>query len=839
MVVHNLPHAAAPFVNRVREIAEITQRLTSPDCHLLTLVGPGGIGKTRLAIQVAASCTDLFDDGVYFVPLQPLDSPEFIISAIADNIHFSFSSGVDPQQQLFQYVREKALLLVLDNFEHLLDGAELLAAILSAAPSVKLLVTSREILKLQEEWRYPVYGLHYPETDYAEDPETFSAVQLFMERVRQVGGDLSLADETAAVVRICQLVEGMPLALELAAVWTKALASDEIAAEIQRNLDFLSTSLRNVPQRHQSMQAVFEQTWRRLSDEEQHLFSALSVFRGGFRREAAAAVAKVSMRVLSDLVDKSLLTRAPDGRYQIHELLRQYAQARLETNSDDSVRVHDWHADYYTGFLHEREQDLNGGRQRDAALEIEAELENIRAAWSWAIEHSRIEYIDQAIQPLKLFYTFQSRFVEGIKAFEKVVQMLDSGDPRAEILLAKALCALGWKYWDGSFLEKAHKLAERSWQLYAQHRLLPAPGLTTDPRLLLGGGYVLLIGDSNSAEQILQSAFQDHLRRGDRHNLSWVCMYLAFAADGQGKYEDAKHYIEQGYEYAEATDDAYTKAYCLQTWGEISLAQGDLADAKRHFQNYSIVVKDFGDPFMIASALQYLGRVASSEGSYAEARRCYEQVLALFRDGGHTFAEAATLFYIGDDALAQGHYGEARRYLRESLQIITQLKHRAFEKPILLIPIGELFLQTGRRARGIELLRLIRHHHPINYEYKERVERLLNRYQVAEEAMPQSSTKVDFDAIAESLLDELLVSEDQNLTRHSPYPDHALIEPLSERELEILRLVAEEHSNREIADQLFLSVATVKWYLTHIYGKLGVPNRTLAILRARQLKLLP
>src|SRR5262245_10332446 len=208
MVVHNLPHAATPFVNRDRETAEIAHRLKNADCRLLTLVGPGGIGKTRLAIRVAADCDDQFDDGVYFVPLQPLDSPEFIVSAIIDIVSPQSRSGRDLKHQLLQYLREKAVLLVLDNFEHLQDGAELLSEILGAAPDVKLLVTSREVLSLQEEWRYSVLGLHYPETTAAEQSGTYSAVQLFVERARQVRGDLLLAEEQAAVVRICRLVEG-------------------------------------------------------------------------------------------------------------------------------------------------------------------------------------------------------------------------------------------------------------------------------------------------------------------------------------------------------------------------------------------------------------------------------------------------------------------------------------------------------------------------------------------------------------------------------------------------------------------------------------------------------
>ncbi|HXQ38643.1 MAG TPA: helix-turn-helix domain-containing protein, partial [Anaerolineales bacterium] len=306
IVVYNLPHAAAPFVNRTTEIAEITQRLNNPNCRLLTLIGPGGIGKTRLAMRVAANCVEQFDDGVYFASLHPLASPEFILSAIIDVVSPQSRSGSDLKHQLLQYLREKALLLVLDNFEHLLEGADTLTEILEAAPNVKLLVTSREALNLQGEWRYAVPGLEYPETTATEQAEAYSAVELFVERARQVRGDLALVDEQAAVVRVCRLVEGMPLALELAAAWTRILPTDEIASEIQRNLDFLSTSLRDVPQRHQSITAVFEQTWGRLTEEERRVFSALSVFSGGFRREAAEAVAGVSIRVLSDLVDKSL-----------------------------------------------------------------------------------------------------------------------------------------------------------------------------------------------------------------------------------------------------------------------------------------------------------------------------------------------------------------------------------------------------------------------------------------------------------------------------------------------------------------------------------------------------
>jgi len=832
-----LPFQPTTFVNRTTELAELDSLLGDPACRLLTLVGPGGIGKTRLAVRVAKTSAGQFDDGVYFVPLQPLDSPEFIVSAIADSLRFAFSPGVDPQQQLLQYLREKALLLVLDNFDHLLDGAKLLTEILEAAPDVKLLVTSREVLNLQAEWRYPVRGLQYPETTTAEQPGTYGAFQLFVERARQVRGGLSLAEEQAGIVRVCQLVEGMPLALELASTWTKTLPTDKIANEIQHNLDFLTTSLRDVPQRHKSMQAIFEQTWGRLSDEERSVFRALSVFSGGFRREAAEAVVNVSMRVLSDLVDKSLLTREPDGRYQIHELLRQYAQARLEAVPDESLRIHDRHAAYYARFLHQREQDLTGGRQRDASLEIEAEIDNIRGAWNWAVECSGVEAIEQAQYSLRVFCSVQSRFLEGMGAFEKAVRMLDKGDPSTEFLLAKVLCSLGAMCSRGGALEKAQAVLERSCRLYTRHADLTTPAQGYDPRILLAYVDVFLGSNINVAEQMVREALDDNTRRDDHFNITSACFMLSVLARLQGKYEEARHYAQQGYECTLITGDVYQRSNILQELAAFSLWTGNTADAKRHLQSAYVIQKDLGDYRSIADTFTRLGEIALLEGDNAEARRCYEQARAICHDRGDKVGLAAALEGMGNSARAMRHYGEARRYLREALQISSQ--HMVSRTLSIFVGIGELFLQTGKQPRGIELLALAMHHPAGDQDTKDRAQRLLNHYQATTEAVQQTSTDVDFEAVTTGLLDELQMPDEQALARHPRYADEPLIEPLSERELAVLTLVTNGRSNREIADQLFLSVATVKWYLTHIYSKLGVQSRTLAMVRARQLNLLP
>ncbi|MCA9966379.1 MAG: AAA family ATPase [Anaerolineales bacterium] len=267
------------FIGREKEYGDIQQLLGQVECRLLTLVGPGGIGKTRLALQAGALLHNQFARGSFVAYLQPLRSSEFFVSAVADALGIALTGQEPPLIQLAHYLGDKEALLILDNFEHLLDAAEQLTTLLTAAPRIKYLVTSREALNLREEWLYPVTGLTFP-TDGAM-AQNSDAVQLFHERAQRVYPDFALDKEEEAVIQICRLVEGMPLALELAAAWRKMLNCQEIADEIQGGLDFLTTRLRNVSERHHSIQTVFDQTWQRLQGREQAVFKRLSVFRGG------------------------------------------------------------------------------------------------------------------------------------------------------------------------------------------------------------------------------------------------------------------------------------------------------------------------------------------------------------------------------------------------------------------------------------------------------------------------------------------------------------------------------------------------------------------------------
>jgi predicted ATPase/DNA-binding SARP family transcriptional activator len=321
---HNLPAPPTPLIGRKAELAEIEDRLQDPACRLLTLVGPGGSGKTRLALEAAAKQMDNFFHGIFFVPLASLQSADAIVPAIAQALGFSFYREGTPQQQLLDYLRQKNMLLVLDNFEHLLDGVGLVGEILEAAPGIEIVITSRARLKMQGEHLFSVAGMDFPPRtpdSFSEDGKgefddvaQYDAVKLFLTSARRLRPNFDLREDNMAdVVRICRLVQGMPLGILLATAWVEILTPAEVAAQIEQSFDFLRRDWRDVPQRQRSMRAVFDHSWNLLTVRQRTVFQALSVFRGGFTHEAAQQVVGASLRELMALVSRCFLHRTPDG----------------------------------------------------------------------------------------------------------------------------------------------------------------------------------------------------------------------------------------------------------------------------------------------------------------------------------------------------------------------------------------------------------------------------------------------------------------------------------------------------------------------------------------------
>ena len=470
------------FVGREKESTDIQQLLAQPDCRLLTLVGPGGIGKTRLALQLGTLLRDKFARGSFVAYLQPLRSAEFFVSAVADALGISLTGQEAPLVQLAHYLSDKEALILLDNFEHLLDAADQLAILSSSTPHVKYLITSREALHLQEEWLYSVPGLAFPaDLATASAGQNDDAVQLFNERAQRVYPHFAPDKEVEAVIQICRLVEGMPLALELAAAWRKTLNCQAIADEIQGGLAFLTTRHRNVLARHHSMQTVFDQTWQRLNERERAVFKRLSVFRGGFQRDAVVEVTGASLSILSALADKSLLRLDANGRYQIHELLRQYAAEQLEQSADDVAQTQADHAAFYIQFLHQRSRDICGGRQRAALLEIRADLDNIRVAWLWAVAQGDAESLQKGSESLGLYYQFLGGYLEGMMLFSQATEVLQAQPPSevADRALLGTRMYEAWYHLRFGRQKGTEACMAHSQAIYRRLNIPPLPGYLT------------------------------------------------------------------------------------------------------------------------------------------------------------------------------------------------------------------------------------------------------------------------------------------------------------------------------------------------------------------------
>ena len=419
---HNLPAQLTPFVGREQELAALAGLLADPAGRLITILGPGGMGKSRLALAAAEwqRAMDRFPAGVFWLPLAPLSEPGHIIPALAAALDFPLqaedAAGRSAQKQLLDYLSDKQILLLLDNFEHLLAGAALLNEILAAAPSVAILTTSRERLRLQAEQMFLLSGLTVP-----ADPDAGAdhpAAQLFLQAARRVVRDFDPVPtgDLPALNQICRLVEGMPLALELAAAWVNLLTLPEIVTEIQGRLDFLATDARDRPVRQRSIQAVFASAWARLTPDEQHVFARLSVCRGGFSRAAAQAIGGAGLRDLSNFCDRALLSfDQASRRYTCHELLRQFAAEQLVAvgEAENAAAAH---ANYFLTAMAARTEALEGPDQLQAIHEIAADFENVRLAWNWAVARRKFSILGPMLDALGTFLRWQGQSQDGCSA---------------------------------------------------------------------------------------------------------------------------------------------------------------------------------------------------------------------------------------------------------------------------------------------------------------------------------------------------------------------------------------------------------------------------------------
>jgi len=638
----NLPRTLTPFIGREPELTALAQLLQDAQCSLLTIAGPGGIGKTRLAIEAGHHSKDLFPDGVWFVSLSALNSPVLIVPAIADALDFKFQEPTDLQAQLLRYLRSKKTLLILDNAEHLLEGVGAFTEILKDCPQVKLLVTSRERLNLLSEWVFEILGLPVPPNDQVEQFELYSSVALFLLSARRTQSGFEIREaERRWVLKICRTMEGMPLGIELSAAWVGLLSCEEIAKEIEHNLDFLSVSMRDLPERHRSLRATLDHSWKLLNDEERMILRRLAVFRGSFSREAAQAICGASLAVLSSLKNKTLLNRNEQGYYGLHEIIRQYAGLKLAEDPDENEWVKDRHALYYVGCLSEWEKALQSSRQVETFNKMAQDIDNLSQGWQHIITTCRpgtgksdqfhTDLIHTSLFSLSLFYEMRCRSLEAIAIFTESVEYLKTVQTEFE-------------------------------ETEDSSRFISVLGHIT-AYLGLHHVYIFQYG---KASEYLDEAIQLLEKGQSRVERSQAQVMLAYVENIRGQCQESAALLEQSREVFREEGEDWWYLLSIINLADTYISLRKLQESEALYQEGFRLLEP-GDLRLGLSLRIGFAYVLYLRNDFARAEELMQENLQLSYQLGNNLHTASILFDLGRVALATNRIELAEEYLQKSI----------------------------------------------------------------------------------------------------------------------------------------------------------------------------
>ncbi|HUO58315.1 MAG TPA: tetratricopeptide repeat protein [bacterium] len=628
----NLPSQATPFLGREKELGDLAALLGNPSCRLLTLVGPGGVGKTRLGLQFAGLQSGNFKDGVYYLHLAPVQSSENLVSTLADALGFFFFGQEDHKKQIQNYLSDKEILLVMDNFEHLMDEADWLAELLADAEKIKILVTSRESLGVRGEKKYDVNGLDYPAADDETEIQNYGSARLFLQEAGRVSPGFKLEeDQKDALARLCRLLEGMPLGIELAAAWTQTLRPSEIVDQVLKNRDFLSGSHGHLQERHRSMRAVFEHSWAMLAADKKAALKKLSVFRGGFTEEAASIAAGTLAPTLMLLADKSFLRRAGKGRYEMHALLKQFAEEKLSEALAEWEEARKKHCAFYGQFVMEWSSLLSGPRQREALAEIGADIENVRMAWDSSLRMGLAREMEMFLEGFYSYLEFWGLNQEGMRAF-------------------------------GEAAEKTGERADQA-QGREKHSLLALYG----ELLSRQGRFFYRLGKYDKATESLRKSLELLRQYGTTAQVVFSINHLCFVLSlGSGDFKETKKLLEEALGICRHEGDRPGTALSLKNLGYINWRLGHYGEARTQLEESLAVSTQIGEPHSIAVVLTEMVNLAFDQSRYEEARELCGKCLKIYGEIGHRNAEAWTLGKLGNVNWALGEYGEAIRFYTES-----------------------------------------------------------------------------------------------------------------------------------------------------------------------------
>lgn len=668
VIPSNLPASTTPLIGRESEMSALAALLRDPTHRLVTILGPGGMGKSRLALAVGRAALPHFTNGVFLVELTPLTSGEDIARAIGDALGYPFQSDPrPPRQQLLDYLRARKLLLLLDNFEHLMDGAELLIALLEAAPDLHLLVTSRERLHLHAETILRLDGLACPVVGGGrqESLDEYPASQLFVESVRRTVHNYTPgADQWPAITRICRMVDGMPLGIVLAASWVEHLPPAEIADEIAANIAFLGRDLRDLDPRHRTLEAVFEQSWQRLTESEQRALMGMSIFARGFDRDAAQAIAEASLPILGSLVDKALLWRVGEGRYDLHELIRQMAAKKLVAAARERNAL-SLHSGWYLTLVARQKEALKGNEEARANQQLENERENIQAAWLWAAANGEIEGLLAAVEAFGIFYNHPGRWPDGERLMAAALETLEfPAEPQPHILKAWLLA------WQGVFLHHTG---------YAEQARLclttTLQNLTEDP--------LLAEGRLSAEERRRVQAFAYLHRNGG--------LMTDRQRDKTG--ED----LRQALALYQEINDRWWILHCLAHLGGWELFNGQLRKAWNLCEEALGLARHLGYPSGEIIALERMSFIAEQLGYTEEGERLAREALAKTKDQSRRME---TLNRLAFALLAVGKFEESVTLAQEAADWGKNIHIHIRGTAFLHNTLARAYLHLGRFDEG-------------------------------------------------------------------------------------------------------------------------------------------
>jgi DNA-binding SARP family transcriptional activator/predicted ATPase len=761
----NFPVLDPPFVGREQELKELSHLLISPEDRVISLVGPGGVGKTRLAVQVASLVIEYFPDGIYFIPFTSIEDPEFIPILLADVLKFSFYGPTDHIDQLRKYLHQMKVLLVIDNFEHLrVEGAKLLAFLLAQAQYVKILITSRERVNMIAEMIFEVHGLPVPASVLVENAGNYDSVKLFLQNAQRTFPKFSYQNNSEAIIRICQLVDGIPLGILLASTWVRVFSCPEIASEIKKNIGFLTTSAPDIDPRHRSLRAVFDNSWKLMSEEERRILRRLSIFQSAFTTSAALEICDATPFLLSAFTDKSLLSHRQDDRFEMLTTFHQYAYSMLEANPDELTATKVRFCNYYAGFCTLKQPELNTSIQLKALSEITSEIENIRTAWGWMVDFDRWDLISNVKEPLLTYHVIVGNYVHGGELFRLALTKLNILNvPDLDLIRASMQQLSSWMTFRNGFItEGIQGLIEslKTFRLYNSHLdiaitlqfLSEANRITGKPqhgiayieeaiKLLqndaiprsnyviainahcqsLLGTLLTQIGAFEQAHLNFQTSLATHKRIGTHYGTVHPLMGLGMLAYLQADFLQARDLYLQALETATYMNDQRDLVLIHNRLGAVYEVIANTPESYRHVLSAVKLCHETGDHRLTAiiinnlayQQLRYLHQPAESISTY---HKCME----IFSNIGDLRGITYSSYDISKAYLKAGLVDEAWNYCLQSLNTAMTLD----STPLILHALhgfANLYAQTHEFERALRLCYLIENHPQIEPDTQKRV----------------------------------------------------------------------------------------------------------------------